>query len=234
MASSVSTKVCDMKREEEIMNDTKRLGKVLKEGTINVQDHFEEWTQCHIVISERGITLAPLTRQESALEETAVNIIMEFSSPQEIGIVMLPDNARRSRESKLFPFAVQSRNSEARRQKKRKCSISGKRGTDRDEVILATSNGREMWEWASCIQWLGTIPREERIPLFPEPDCINMHDNNYENSDVLQNVLLKMFTYKNLPQNPINFEDLARVDMEAENDVLDFVYHPNDFFSSDR
>jgi len=34
MASSVSTKVCDMKREEEIMNDTKRLGKVLKEGTI--------------------------------------------------------------------------------------------------------------------------------------------------------------------------------------------------------
>jgi len=230
MASSVSTKVCDMKREEEIMNDTKRLGKVLKEGSINVQDHFEEWTQCHIVISERGITLAPLTRQESALEETAVNIIMEFSSPQEIGIVMLPDNARRSRESKLFPFAVQSRNSEARRQKKRKCSISGKRGTDRDEVILATSNGREMWEWASCIQWLGTIPREERIPLFPEPDCINMHDNNYENSDVLQNVLLKMFTYKNLPQNPINFEDLARVDMEAEYNVLDFVYHPNDFF----
>ena len=46
-------KICDTIEEEEKMDDMKRLGKVLKEGPINVQDPFEEWRQCHIVISER-------------------------------------------------------------------------------------------------------------------------------------------------------------------------------------
>ena len=33
-------------------------------------------------------------------------ILMEFSSHQEVGIEMLPDKVRRSRESKLVPFVV--------------------------------------------------------------------------------------------------------------------------------
>jgi len=217
----------------------KLLGKMLKEGTITVQDNFEEWVQCRIIIRERGITLAIPTKQENPRHKTSVNAMMDFSSCHQVGIVMLPDNARRSRESKLFPFAVQNKTPKAKRntalRKRKDITSVVLQGMDRDEVILATSNGRDMWEWASYIQWLGTTPKEEKIPLFPEPDSVTMHNEHYEDSEVLQNVLLKLFTYRNLPQKPISFEDLVRVHIERRYAFLPhaFLYYPDGFFSRD-
>jgi len=220
--------------DAEIVDYKVLLGKVLKEGTINVHDN-EEWVRCHIVIREQGITVASHMKQENHKKKTSVNLVMEFSTPQEVGIVMLPDHARRSRESKLFPFAVQKKikvediSTEPLRTEKG--ITNGKlQGMKRDEVILATSNGREMWEWASCIQWLGTTPNEEKIPLFGEACTTSDCNKHYVNADALQSVLLKMFSYKNLPNNPISFEELARANQFLEHDALYFANYPRGFF----
>ena len=211
------------------------LGKILKEGSINVQDN-EEWVQCHVVVREHGNTLARHTKQESH-KKTSVEFVIEFSSPQEVGIVMLPDHARRSRESKLFPFAVHkkaiSEENEDNPMRIKKGIVNGvMQGMKRDEVILATSNSREMWEWASCIQWLGTTPKEESIPLFHEAASISDHDEHYVDADVIQNVLLKIFSYKNLPNNPISFLELAKANREHR--VLVYANYPRDFFSQEN
>jgi len=232
-----------VEKGEELIDFSKLLGKILKEGPINIQEHSEEWVQCHVVIRERGITVALPEETELPQNKAAVNIVMEFSSPLEVGIAMLPDNARRSRESKLFPFAVRNKTSKAKRNAAlyeiKKGITSGIQGTDMDEVIFATSNGREMWEWASCVQWLGTTPKEEKIPFIDEPDCITMHNKHYEDAEVLQNALLRMFTYKNLPQKPITFEAIVRIinrvsDREQHMLSPAFLYYPDDFFSSVR
>jgi len=228
-----------VEKGEELIDFSKLLGKILKEGPINIQEHSEEWVQCHVVIRERGITVALPEETELPQNKAAVNIVMEFSSPLEVGIAMLPDNARRSRESKLFPFAVRNKTSKAKRNAAlyeiKKGITSGIQGTDMDEVIFATSNGREMWEWASCVQWLGTTPKEEKIPFIDEPDCITMHNKHYEDAEVLQNALLRMFTYKNLPQKPITFEAIVRIinrvsDREQHMLSPAFLYYPDDFF----
>jgi len=189
--------------ESETVDHGKLLGKVIREGMMHVQDNFE-WVQCHITIREHGITLAYQTTHESSQKKTALTVVMNFSSYQQVDIRMLPDNARRSRESKLFPFAVQKKTAaEERSTQPKKVSYSGARQEiNRDEIILATSNGRQMWEWASCIQWLGTTPEEDNIPRFSFPCTTNNHNEHYEDAEVLQTVLLKMFTYKNLPKEP--------------------------------
>lgn len=126
MASSKSTSskygssICKVDREEggreeEKIDYKKLLGNMLKRVTIRVQDNFEEWVQCCIIIRERGITLVIPTKQESPQQKTTVSIVMEFSSPQDVGIVMLPDNARRSCESKIYLFTVQNKTPEAKR-----------------------------------------------------------------------------------------------------------------------
>jgi len=216
------------------MDHNELFGKVVKEGVINVHNDFEEWVQCHIVIKEQGITITRQTKQDSPQKKNAVDIVMEFASPQEVGIVMLPDNARRSRDSKLFPFTVRKKIVDEDREKNhlrtKRLVVTGLEGVNRDEVILATSNGREMWEWASCIQWLGNIPIEEKIPLFQEASTICQHNKHYEDTYVLQSVLLKMFTYKNLPKNPTSFEHLARFDNTDKHHVLHFVHYPRNFF----
>jgi len=210
------------------------LGNVLKEGSINVQDN-EEWVQCHVVIREHGITLARYMKQGIHKKKTSVDFVMEFSSPQEVSIVMLPDHARRSRESKLFPFAVRKKTVFEDTTLRIKIGIDSgvMQGMKRDEVILAASNGREMWEWASCIQWLGTTPKEEHIPLFREASSIDDRNKHYVDADVLQNALLKIFSYKNLPNNPISFLELARANREQKHNVLSYANYPHDFFSPD-
>jgi len=192
----------------ELRNEDKTFGRILKKGTLNVQCDNEEWVKCEISVREQGITLVFLTKDKYLKTKIAFDVVIEFSSNQEVGIVMLPDNARRSRESKIFPFIVKKRTI-----RKRKPAQSGtmESVTDnkilhrmyRNEIILGTSNGREMWEWASCIRWLGINPTEEKIPFVPRASTINSHDKYYEDAEVLQDVLLKMFTYKNLPKEPI-------------------------------
>jgi len=235
--------------------DDAKLGKVLKEGTIYFQDQSEEWVQCYIIVRERGLILAPLLTQDVPQKKakTAMHVVMDFSSPNEVDIVMLPDNARRSRESKLFPFTVQRKTMEVCNEQAvldpkiyndpvfcmddRDDGIakSISRGVNVEllgnDVILATSNGREMWEWASCIQWLGTNPKEKKISRPIEPDCIAMHSQYYEDSQVLQDALIEMFTYKNLPQSPVRFEDIARINQEPgyRGSLLNYISYPDDF-----
>jgi len=235
-----------VEKGEELIDFSKLLGKILKEGPINIQEHSEEWVQCHVVIRERGITVALPEETELPQNKAAVNIVMEFSSPLEVGIAMLPDNARRSRESKLFPFAVRKTtidfpfavgetiavdDGNAEPPNIEEDVDSGARQeTHRDEVIFATSNGREMWEWASCINWLGTTPIEEKIPLFYEASTTINHNEHYEDSKVLQNALLRMFTYTNLPKKSVTFEELARVNNEQRHQVFMYIHYPDDFF----
>jgi len=191
--------------KSETVDNVELLGKVIKEGTINVQDNLE-WVQCHIVVREHSLTLTYQTTNENPQKKTAVNVVITFSSSKEVDIVMLPDNARRSRESKLFPFAVQKKTAveETSTQPKEFISGGARQAINRDKVILATSNGREMWEWATCIQWLGTTPKEEEIPYIRTPMTIRDHNEHYEDAEVLQTALLKMFTYKNLPTKPVS------------------------------
>jgi len=220
--------------KDEKVDHNKIFGKIVKEGTINVHDDFEEWVECHLIIREQGITLSHRTKRDSTQQNSVVTVVMDFTSPQEVGIMMLPDNARRSRDSKLFPFTVYKKITDEDIDKEnlriKRCVTTGVlEGENRDEVILATSNGREMWEWAACIQWLGTTPIKEEIPLFHEASTIHHHNKHYEDTDVLQNVLLKMFTYKNLPDNPTSFEDVARFNHAQKHRVLSCIYYPINF-----
>jgi len=216
---------------------TKLLGKVIKEGTIHVHDIYDKWVQCYVVIREQGITLSLQSKRKNNKKENEVDAVMDFSSLQEVDVVMLPDNARRSRESKLFPFTVQTKTNAVFRHPgslniKNNIARGILQGRNKDEVILATSNGREMWEWASCVRWLGTTPKEENIPLFAEPVGVADHNMHYENSEVLQDAILKMFTYKNLPTNPVSFEDIARID-KARHRIFYQITYPSGFLSQE-
>jgi len=219
--------ICDGLREDKVDHDAK-LGKLIKEGIIYAQDESEEWVQCHVVVWERCLTLGFHKAGKKSMN--TIDEIMTFPSFEEVVIDILPDNARRSRESKLFAFAIRMENKidifdegprmvhESKRMKVDVC---------RDEVILATLNGRNMWEWASAIQWLGTKPTEEVIPLFYKPSTTRSHNKHYEDSQVLQTVLLKMFTYKNLPNIPVTYYNTEHVppakmfnfDHETESDI---------------
>ena len=165
--------------------------KILKEGTIHMQGDTSEWIKCDVIVTERGIRLAPLTNEHNSEEKSESDVVVYLSS-REVVVTMLPDEARRSRESKLFPFAVRKKIIEDGKNASE--SAGGLwRGTVKDEVILATSNGREMWKWASCIRWLGMSPTEEMIPQVMRATTINSHDRHYEDAEVLQNKLLDFF-----------------------------------------
>jgi len=225
----------EAKEEEDTVDYDGILGNILREGTINAQNNVEEWVQCHIIIREKGITLSyQAAKQESIHKKKAVvDVMMEFSTPQEVRIVVLPDNARRSRESKLFPFAVQRKSfaedgNTITSKSDKNVTGGAQQQVSSDELILATSNGREMWEWASLCQWLGTAPKEENIPLFHEASTIADHNEHYEEAEVLQNALLKIFTYKNLPNNPISFEELASINVKQKHHVFMYAEYPDD------
>ena len=91
------------------------------------------------------------------------------------------------------------------------CQETRYQGINRNVFILATSNGRQMLELSSTIQLLfkkKTI--EFEIPALVIPSTTSSHNPHYENTQVLQNALLRMFTYKNLPKRPVRFRNIRR------------------------
>jgi len=206
--------ICDGLEVDKVHYDA-ILGKVLKEDIIYAQDESEEWVDCNVVVRERGLLLGFHRADKKVIDE-----VMTFPSFEHVFIDILPDNARRSRESKLFAFAIRRKNKNLQMKKTRSGDESKCMKTDigRDEVILATLNGRNMWEWASTIQWLGTKPIEDKIPLFSQPSTTSSHNEHYEDPQVLQSVLLKMFTYKNLPNKPVTYDNTNRHDIDYDFD----------------
>jgi len=211
------------------MNCDKLFGKKIKEGKLNAQDSNEEWVPCNAVVRQYGIILEFSSTLKNIKGENSVNVIMEFSCPQDVKIIMMPDHARRSRESKLFPFAIAKNRVDKNNKKMNvKNQSENKVFTHKDEVVLATTDGRSMWEWASTIQWLGTKPVEEGIPLFYEASTTWNHNEHYENPAVLQTALLKIFTYKKIPKQPVTFDQIAAIARHYP--YLSYISYPVDFF----
>lgn len=190
-------------------------GSIVKEGDVLYQSKKGDWVKCHLIVRERAILYEP--QQQPREEHTSTQPcqdslqIIQFSDSSEVKIKLLPDSARASHESKLFPFAVGYDNGKEQEQS----SLNGTTTTPYNsedatkyQVIFATSQGREMWEWASTIKWLGTYPPEEHIPEFEHPMSTDYIQPYYINCDELQDMLLRMFTYKHCPPKALSYTDV--------------------------
>ena len=79
----------------------KHMGKVINKGNINVHDRSDEWVPSDIIVWERGITLShqPMEKEILISNKSGVNLAMEFSSPQEVGISMPNRENRHTRRT---------------------------------------------------------------------------------------------------------------------------------------
>jgi len=74
---------------------------------------------------------------------------------------------------------------------------------------------------------LRTNSKKEKIsyPIVSVPDCISMHSEYNENLKELQDTLIKVFTYKNLPQIPHQAQGKAKQEKSPFIDSLVVDYH---------
>lgn len=73
-----------------------------------------------------------------------------------------------------------------------------------------------MWDQATEIKWLGKKPKEVQIPFFERPMSTRYVEEYYKEHGVLQDTLLRIFTYQNIPKGSLSYSDIQTNDIGCE------------------
>ena len=127
---------------------------VVKEGALLLQKN-SEWRGCYLVVTASCLrcydTVGNAARGRPyrlvVFDEDGEDVDEDGGESGPYTVDVLPDHARRSRNTKIFPFDV--------------CRLGEQEGGG---LLLATEEAPALWDWVTAIKWRGRPPTPEQPP----------------------------------------------------------------------